>query len=435
MSIKNMKKQAGILENIPFTRDWDKRNLSNNSQSYRIALSLLGNLHKSMGNCISIQKEHLNRAIRFGKAMKLQDFAKHVDGFMKEQSKITFIANDKNLRDSFIKLLENIESELYGEPNVFPSQEIVSEITSTTSIPSSLNNPPAYDWVGSAQEYLKSIKKPSKRLASAVAEANKSIKKEALFDGWWNGNNYYGKLQRGQSLKNGIEQITSVLKDLYFNNKNQYKILAECVSKGDPDEYYDNMKQLAITTQSSSSQILTPWIAHFAKYIKTAEEPLEVTEPLQNAEPSQIVEPSQVAEPLNENVDTTSEKESKPIDADESIDVVFDDDDDTDIAPGMIEPSSSQQPEVKVDESKVETEPVQVEPAQVKPTKEVKPKEKRKSVKSSLDILDDIYKSASLGNPYITANHILLLANCVDEDGDSQLADELTKIAQEALDE
>ena len=56
-----------------------------------------------------------------------------------------------------------------------------------------------------------------------------------------------------------------------------------------------------------------------------------------------------------------------------------------------------------------------------------------KKVEAFENIVSKIYKSAQLGNPYLTAKYILILAEQVDNIGDSKLADQLTKIAQEAF--
>ncbi len=444
MSIVNVKKEAGILEHIPFTQDYGKSQLSKGSPSYKTALSLLNNLHRCMGQCISVQKEHLQRVIKFGKAMRLQDFARHVDGFLKEQSKITYVVTDSKLRASFDELLGSIEGELYGKHVPFPSENIVSEITATTSIPSSLTNPPSFDWVSTGKAYIaarqkKQKAKDDKTKASQKAASNKAIEsyltKEALFGNWYK-NNYYGNLQRGQSLKGGIEQITDILTNLYASNKEQYRVLKSSIAKGDPDEYYDNLKQLTSTTNIAISQIIKPWDTHFAKY--TTEQESTTEEPNTEHTTEQTEMPAETTEDLPP-VDTTKEHTTE---VDELLllnEVEENSKDETEEAPkDEVEEGS------KV-ESPKEDKPISgmvhevdltdlEEPTTIVPAKEVaqnKPKQRKQ--KKAEYILENIYKAASTGDQYLVAHYIVQLAEEINED-DEDLADSLTNIAQEAFD-
>ncbi len=447
MSNDHIEKQAlvqEVMEHIPGTDYYGQKQLSKGSESYKTALSMLKNLNKSIESAMNVQKGHLRFVERYGKAMKLQDFAKHVDAFLREQAKIVSVATNKELSEKFNKLLEAIDSELYGQPTPFDYDvnEFVAQIDATTSMPSNIATPPSVDWKPAAQAIL------NKRIQKASSELNDMLFKEAGIIGKWYGNRYYGDLKRGKTLKGAITQITDLVKRLYEINKEKYKQLKSSFAKGDPDEYYDYLKQLANATASGAAGILPAWNNHFEKYMVAAEAaPTPEAERDVDAGETPPVEQPDVTEPSGLEVEDTSNPADEFEDAAQQYEDAFEDSEQAlsteDAAQQLAEPAGEVPPGPHALEPITPHKIISVRPpsaATLSPleyAKHMKEKEqaREEGAKVAEEILEGIYKNAANGDIYAVAQGILQLAEDADANGDSDLAAHLTRIAEEAFDD
>ncbi len=462
----NIEKSA-LLEHVPFTKQWKQEGLSGKSPSYRTALRVLKNLNKSIEDTILIQKQHLKLVDKYAAKMDLQNFAKHVDAFLKEQAKIVYIATNQEMSDKFNGLLDNIEAELYGNPQPFDDvNDFVMTIDEFTSQKSNVSSPPSIDWKIPAQVILdkrqaKKQKSEDEKTAKeverkAIQELNEFLKEGGIL-GRWFGGRYYGDLTRGQKLKTAINQIKNIVRDLYVRNKEQFKSLKSSFSKGDPDEYLSTLKGLASASASGSASILPLWNKHFEKYTQSFSEPIEEEahdlggEHADTERESEVVSQDLPQDPQKqpgESIDTGTagvdvpdyrtqvedfpERDLSQIGTGAQGEVfeedVLDDDsvDDEDLFEVPFPLTSKKDKSIVPPPKKEDLTPLVPPPENyVPPT----PK------KVSETILENIYKEASSGNHFSVAKEILALAELVEEEGDYVLAENLTRIAEEAFNE
>jgi len=407
--------------------------------------------------------------------MDLAQFAANTKTFLDIQTAMVSVASPAN-KEALQKLISCIPFELYkrSKPEALrgfnpqtAAREVITSINQANnalkgSMRGAVLDPSQKleDWRDVARARLAKVKaestKPSmpQKKSDVAEEINALIKSSGIFDKWL-GSRHFRQLETGRNLDEAMERMVQAAEDVFRSNEQEYEEIHQAFSKGDPTKYLEGIEQMRDVSSDAALNIIQDWDKHFEPLIQQSvaqesqpEGEANVMEQKPEGE-ADVVE--HIAPPDIPDLEPDISETEKPVSINESEVGKPTEETETKVEEPKAEPEDkpAQKELVEEEPQPVASEPAQqtVEPPPVPKTtpqpqarkRKTAPKPRKSEPKAAtgstmVDFMERITKLAEDSDPCFVAMEILKFAEEVDT-YDPDLANRLTAIAEEALDE